>query len=440
MMTYKINRLLLIFFVIFVFACKQTQNVSPTDPNVEIVSEDFESASKTSYTAGNVNGNAGSWTLDDALIGTTDNDRKKGSRSVRIRELGTLTSNFSLNTQKVTIEHGLYGTDAAASWELWISSDNGRNWRKQGQTIQSSSTSLQAVSFNITPAASIQIEIRQISGGRMNIDNITFETIKVVVSNTSAGRDDNIALGNPSGATTSLNNSDNYLMFKPQYTLSYNRSRGIANWVSWHLNKDWKGSAVRKDDFRPDAAIPATWYAVRPDDYTNTGFDRGHICPSDDRDANADDNSATFLMTNMLPQAPQNNRQTWRLLEEYGRTLVEQGNELYILAGGYGSGGSGSRGGVTETIADGKVVVPNRVWKVMLVISNGGDDLNRINASTRIIAVDMPNTEATAIKKWHEYRVSVRDVEAKTGLNFFNKLPVSIQNSIESRVDNVKID
>jgi len=120
--------------------------------------------------------------------------------------------------------------------------------------------------------------------------------------------------------------------------------------------------------------------------------------------------------------------------------LVEQGNEVYIIAGGYGKGGSGSRGGVTETIAEGKVLVPNRVWKVLLVLSNGGDDLNRITTSTRVIAVDMPNTEATVDKKWHEYRVSVRDIEAKTGFDFLSKLPNSVQITIESRVDNVKID
>lgn len=438
-MTYKINRLVFIFFIIFVFACKQTQTVSPTDPNIEVVIEDFESASKTSYAVGNSNGNLGSWTLDDALVGTTDNDRKKGGRSIRIKDEGSLTSNFSLNIQKVTIEHALYGTDDATNWELWTSADNGRNWKKQGQTIRTTSTSLQATSFSISPAANVQIEIRKTTGGRLNIDNITFEKIKAT-GNTAAGRDDNIGLGNPSGATSSLSNADNYLMFKAQYTLSYNRSKGTANWVSWHLNKDWKGSAVRQDDFRSDPTLPAGWYAVSPNDYTNTGFDRGHICPSDDRDASAEDNSATFFMTNMLPQAPQNNRQTWRLLEEYGRTLVEQGNEVYVIAGGYGKGGSGSRGGVTETIADGKVVVPNRVWKVLLVLTNGGDDLNRITTSTRVIAVDMPNTEAAATKKWHEYRVSVRDVEAKTGFDFFSKLPTAVQNTIESRVDNVKID
>lgn len=438
-MMHKINSLFILLLVLFALSCKQSQVVTPTDPNVEIAVEDFESASKTSYGVGDVNGGVGSWTLDEALIGTTENDKKKGGRAVRIRDTGSLTANFSLNVQKISIEHAIYGSDVAATWELWLSTDNGRNWRKQGQTITSNS-SLQVTTFNISPAAVVQIEIRKLSGNRLNIDNIAFEKIKNTDRNLSAGRDDHLLLGNPSNATTSLTNFDNYLMSKAQYVLSYNRSRSTANWVSWHLNKDWKGGAARQDDFRADPALPMGWYAVSPNDYTNTGFDRGHICPSDDRDASVEDNSATFLMTNMLPQAPQNNRQTWRLLEEYGRTLVTQGNELYIIAGGYGRGGSGSRGGITETIEDGKIVVPSRVWKVILVIPNGGDDLNRITATTRVIAVDMPNTEASADKKWYEYRVSARDIEAKTGLNFFGKLPASIQNAIESRTDNVKID
>lgn len=443
-MTIMMKKQLIHSFILLIFfwavACKPTQTVTPTDPNVEVVSEDFEQASKTSYTVGNANGALGAWTLDDALIGTTDSDKKHGSRSVRIREAGSLTSNFTLNVQKVSIEHATYGTDDPAVWELWTSTDNGRNWRKQGQTVQSSG-SLQIVVFNISPIANIQIEVRKISGGRLNIDSISFEKMKTgTMVNMSAGRDDHLALGNPSGATTNQNNADNFLMSKNQYVLSYNRSRGTANWVSWHLNKDWKGNAARQDDFRADPTLPTGWYAVSPNDYTNTGFDRGHICPSDDRDASVEDNSATFLMTNMLPQAPQNNRQTWRLLEEYGRTLVTQGNELYIIAGGYGRGGSGSRGSTTETIAGGRVTVPNRVWKVMLVISNGGDDLNRINTSTRVIAVDMPNTEEVTDRKWHDYRVSVRDIEAKTGFDFFSRLPLSVQNTIESRVDNVRIE
>ncbi len=256
---------------------------------------------------------------------------------------------------------------------------------------------------------------------------------------TSSGRDDNMALGNPSSASNSISNSENYLMVKPQFVLSYNKKLSTANWVSWHLNSAWKGTAQRKDDFKADPDLPSAWDAVGSSDYSGSGFDRGHICPSDDRDGSQTDNSATFLMTNMLPQAPKNNRETWRILEEYCRSLVDKNNELYIVAGGYGTGGSGSNGGTTKTI-DGRINVPARVWKVILVIPNGGNDINRITNSTRIIAVDMPNKESVTDKKWYEYRVSVDDIEAKTGYNFYNILSTSIQNTIESKVDTEKIE
>ncbi|PKK34676.1 hypothetical protein BWI96_20840 [Siphonobacter sp. SORGH_AS_0500] len=58
-----------------------------------------------------------------------------------------------------------------------------------------------------------------------------------------------------------------------------------------------------------------------------------------DRTASEIDNSATFLMTNMIPQAPSLNRGLWSDLEEYCRTRVKLGYEAYIYAGGYGTGG-----------------------------------------------------------------------------------------------------
>lgn len=114
-----------------------------------------------------------------------------------------------------------------------------------------------------------------------------------------------LALGNPSNADTDPNN---YLMIKPQYALSYDNSKGIPNWVSWQLNQSWLGSVDRKNDFRPDITLPVGWYQVRPSDYTGGGYDRGHMTPSGDRTRTPEDNSATFLMTNMIPQAPKNNQ------------------------------------------------------------------------------------------------------------------------------------
>jgi endonuclease G len=96
--------------------------------------------------------------------------------------------------------------------------------------------------------------------------------------------------------------ADNYLMLKPQYALSYNRSKGTPNWVSWQLNSKWLGEAERQNNFRPDPQLPTGWYRVILRDYTNSGFDRGHLASSEDRGGTVEANSATFLMTNILPK------------------------------------------------------------------------------------------------------------------------------------------
>lgn len=246
--------------------------------------------------------------------------------------------------------------------------------------------------------------------------------------------DDNMGLGNPSGATANTSNSTNYLMTKTQYTLSYNNSKHEPNWVSWHVESSDLGSTPRQDDFRADATLPSGWYQVTASEFSGSGFDRGHMCPSGDRTSSVTNNSATFLMTNMIPQAPNNNEVTWANLEDYSRSLVSAGNELYIISGGYGSGGTGSNGYKT-TVGNG-VVVPAKTWKVVVVLPNGNNDLNRVSTSTRVIAVLMPNDQTTSSQPWGNYRVSVDSIESLTGYDFLSSVPASVQSAIESKVDN----
>ncbi len=247
-------------------------------------------------------------------------------------------------------------------------------------------------------------------------------------------RVDHLMMGNPSNAGVDPNN---YLLQSSEsvdqprpYVTSYNRSKNIPNWSSWQLNKSWLGNSPRRNDFRPDPTLPGGWYQVRSNDYNNSGFDRGHMTPAADRDNTPQNVSATFLMTNIVPQAPDNNQGPWAKLENYSRGLADQGKELYIIAGGYGNTRSIGKGNV-------KITVPDRVWKVIVVMDKLGLTANDVNASTRVIAIDMPNQQGIKEMDWRKYRVSVDLIEERTGYNFLTNVPDATQVQIEERVDKV---
>lgn len=251
-------------------------------------------------------------------------------------------------------------------------------------------------------------------------------TINLTI-NAPAAVDDPLLLGNPTNATTSIANENNYLITRPQYSLSYSRAKATPNWVGWRLDSTWVGSAPRQNDYRPDTSLPAGWYQVRETDYSGSGYDRGHICPSGDRTRSIADNSATFLMTNFFPQLPANNQGPWNDFEIYLRTVAGQGNEIYIFSGGHGNAG---------TVANGQVVVPLVTWKVVVILPNGTNDLERINKGTRTIAIIVPNqAPVNQAALWRTFRTSVDAVEVLTGYDFFSKVPKNTQEIIEKRRD-----
>lgn len=240
----------------------------------------------------------------------------------------------------------------------------------------------------------------------------------------------NLKAGNPSKATTNIANVDNYLMVKPQYVLSYNKSRNLANWSSWQLNKSWMGEAKRQNNFRPDPDLPKGWFRVATKEYNGSGFDRGHLVNSEDRGQSVETNSSTFLTTNLVPQAPDNNQGVWVQLEEDSRDLARQGKELYIIAGGHGTGGEGKNGFASQL--KGKVAVPATMWKVILVLDDPSKGLAGVNSLTRTIAVIMPNKQGRN-GKWQDFCATVGDVQKLTGYDFFSNVAPNIQKQIESK-------
>jgi endonuclease G len=338
----------------------------------------------------------------------------------------------------VTIKHAVFGSDGSSAWQLWVSTNSGSTYTQVGSAITTSSSTLSTATFTVNMAGTLRFEVRKTSGGtnRINIDDFTVNSYDNGIGGGGGTATDNsnLLLGNPSNATASVVFPTNYLMDQTYFIESYNRDQGKPNWVSWYLGSTSLGSTARQDDFRADTSLPTGWYEVGATSYSGSGFDRGHNCPSADRTSTVAANQATFLMTNMMPQAPNNNQQTWANLENYERTLVSAGDELYVVAGSYGVGGTGSNGGTTTTIDNGHITVPSRTWKVIVVLTNGNNDLSRITTSTRVIAVDMPNINSINTN-WTTYITTVDAIEAATGYDIMSNVSSSIQSVIEARRD-----
>ena len=237
------------------------------------------------------------------------------------------------------------------------------------------------------------------------------------------------ALGFPGAALGTIDSVTAYLSVKPQYVLSYDGARRVPNWVSWELNKTWLGAVARQNDFRPDDTFPDEIPQAQLSDYAGSGWDRGHLCPSEDRTATVDDNRSTFYLTNMVPQADSANGGPWAQLESYLRHLAATGKELSVVAGGMFAG-------PTKTIGAGAVAIPSATFKVVVVLDRPGQGIADVTFQTRVISVVIPNEASVSrTADWRSFRVRPRDVEMATGLRLFADVPHEVREVLVDRVD-----
>ena len=275
--------------------------------------------------------------------------------------------------------------------------------------------------------------LRMIATTQNGIADSSFFTIIAADAPTSASYANALELGTPTDADP----SDDIIVAHRSYTASYNALRGGPNWVSWNLDASHFGAAPRCDCFSPDHGLPADIYHVADLDYRSGGYDRGHMVQSDSRSTTLQENAATFLMTNILPQAAENNQGPWQDLENYLDTLaLRDGKELFIVAGGiYGASPATLKG-------QGHVAIPDYTWKVAVVLSHGAD-LSHVTSldSLRVIAVKMPNltttgTPASAVgirsDKWTKYATTVDEIEAATGYDLLSLLPDNVERPVEA--------
>jgi endonuclease G, mitochondrial len=256
---------------------------------------------------------------------------------------------------------------------------------------------------------------------------------------------DPLLFGNPTDAKTNAALSENYLLDQTFYKTAYSSSRAIPVWVAWHLQSEDIGSTARQDDFRSDPKLPSNWYKAENFSYSGSYFDRGHNCPSADRTSSVAANSSTFLMTNMIPQAPMLNQGPWEGLEDYIRnTLVGSTKEAYIFMGNYGTGGVNGNNVAVNTIDNGAITVPKQVYKIAVILPKGSNDLTRLDTSAIVLVVNMPNdnhlynTTSTGKAAWRNYLTTISAVEQGASgsgltLNFLSGVNATVKAYLKAK-------
>lgn len=131
-------------------------------------------------------------------------------------------------------------------------------------------------------------------------------------------------------------------------------------------------------------------------------------------------------MSNIFPQTPDLNRETWYSFESFCDSLCTRANkELFVIAGGVYK---------TKAKLKNKVTIPDSCWKAVMVLERG-QNFNHVNTATHVFAVMMNNgTYTTANNEWRLYKTTVRNIEQQTGYNLFSDLPKNVQDAIETKI------
>jgi len=197
------------------------------------------------------------------------------------------------------------------------------------------------------------------------------------------------------------------------YTISYNCTYNIANWVAWELTaNETKAKVRRKNNFKPDPMLEACH--VVPADYNRSGYDKGHLAPSADMCWSVQAMEESFYMTNMAPQKPRFNRGMWKRLEDQTRDWAVENKTIFIVTGPVLKSG-------LAVIGKNRISVPEAFFRVILDFSE---------PQVKGIAFIMDNKRLTG--SLAEFAVSIDSVERLTGLDLFYSLPDDMEAMIEA--------
>lgn len=200
------------------------------------------------------------------------------------------------------------------------------------------------------------------------------------------------------------------------FTVGFNPEMHIPNWVAWELTKEETyGTTPRYNIFSGDPDVKGS---AEKWDYNYSGYDRGHMAPAGDMKWSEEVMMNTFYMTNICPQAKSLNTGTWKRLEEKCREWARSTGSLIIICGPV------LTDEITEYIGDNMVAVPERFFKVIL---------SPESKPMRGIGFIMPNGSVPG--GLQKAAMSIDEVEAITGHDFFSALPDSIESAVEAQKD-----
>jgi endonuclease G len=189
------------------------------------------------------------------------------------------------------------------------------------------------------------------------------------------------------------------------FSLSYLEEFELAEWVAYELTSESleRPNVPRTDWFTADPKVSTGSAAYG--DYKNTGYTRGHLAPAGDMAFNDEAMENSFYMSNIAPQKRRFNNGIWKELEENIRDWALENGRLFIVTGPVLDRASYQR------IGRNRVAVPRRFYKVVL----DADD-----PEIKAVGFIIPNSVSE--RPLSDYMVSVDEIEAITGLDFFSEL------------------
>jgi endonuclease G len=204
---------------------------------------------------------------------------------------------------------------------------------------------------------------------------------------------------------------------RSSYTVSYNATTRLPNWVMWHLTAEHTdGPLKRMNNFHEDEECPLPRATLQ--DYRGSGWSRGHMCPAGDNKWDGDAMYESFLLTNCCPQNANLNSGTWNQIEISCRRWAEMYGDIYIVCGPIFFRQE------HEMIGENNVVVPEAFFKVIVCLNKGHE---------KGIGFICRNTDGN--RKKDLYVNSIRQVERITGMTFFPHLSATVVDKVKNEAD-----